>query len=290
MRRATRQFRWKILQISILWQINCMVRPTLQIASNCMRRATRQFRWKILQISILWQINCMVRPTLQITSNCIRHTTRQFRWKILQISILWQINCMVRPTLQITSNCIRRATRQFRWKILQISILWQINCMVRPTLQITSNCSAGNNFSLFTGHMSFQIFILVGHLTNWTGHNLLTDNTLKKIAQDVLVRCSVIVSDHNVKLAGHSQILVGQCPMTDFYFQHWNCIRRATRQFRWKIPQISILWQINCMVRPTLQITSNCMRRATRQFRWKILQISILQYDKWTAWLDLHVL
>ena len=75
--------------------------------------------------------------------------------------------------------------------------------------------SAGNNFSLFTGHMSFQIFILVGHLTNWTGHNLLTDNTLKKITQDVLVRCSVIVSDHNVKLAGHFQNLVGQCPMTD---------------------------------------------------------------------------
>ena len=51
--------------------------------------------------------------------------------------------------------------------------------------------------------MSFQIFLLVGHLTNWTGHNLLTDNTLKKRIQDVLVTCSVIVSDHNVKLAGH---------------------------------------------------------------------------------------
>ena len=50
--------------------------------------------------------------------------------------------------------------------------------------------------------MSFQIFLLVGHLTNWTGHNLLTDNTLKKRTQDVLVTCSVIVSDHNVKLAG----------------------------------------------------------------------------------------
>ena len=84
--------------------------------------------------------------------------------------------------------------------------------------------SAGNNFSLFTGHMSFQIFILVGHLTNWTGHHLLTDNTLKKITQDVLVRCSVIVSDHNVKLAGHFQNLVGQCPMTDCYFQHWYII------------------------------------------------------------------
>ena len=82
--------------------------------------------------------------------------------------------------------------------------------------------SAGNNFSLFRGHMSCQIFILVGHLTNWTGHHLLTDNTLKKITQDVLVRCSVIVSDHNLKLAGHFQNLVGQCPMTDCYFQHWS--------------------------------------------------------------------
>ena len=35
-----------------------------------------------------------------------------------------------------------------------------------------------------------------------TRHNLLTDNTLKKITQDVLVRCSVIASDNNVKLAG----------------------------------------------------------------------------------------
>ena len=69
--------------------------------------------------------------------------------------------------------------------------------------------------------MSFQIFLLVGHLTNWTGHNLLTDNTLKKRTQDVLVSCSVIVSDHNVKLAGHFQNLVGQCPMTDCYFQHF---------------------------------------------------------------------
>ena len=80
--------------------------------------------------------------------------------------------------------------------------------------------SAGNNFSLFRGHMSFQIFLLIGHLTNWTGHNLLTDNTFEEKPQDVLVTCSVIVSDHNVKLAGHFQNLVGQCPMTDCYFQH----------------------------------------------------------------------
>ena len=84
--------------------------------------------------------------------------------------------------------------------------------------------------------MSFQIFILVGHLTNWTGHNLLTDNTLKKITQDVLVTCSVIVSDHNVKLAGHFQNLVGQCPMTDCYFQHCrrspdNVLKRGEVEF-----------------------------------------------------------
>ena len=92
--------------------------------------------------------------------------------------------------------------------------------------------SAGNNFSLFTGHMSFQIFILVGHLTNWTGHHLLTDNTLKKITEDVLVRCSVIVSDHNVKLAGHFQNLVGQCPMTDCYFQHCKYIISCGGSYR----------------------------------------------------------
>ena len=56
--------------------------------------------------------------------------------------------------------------------------------------------------------MSFQIFLLVGHLTNCIGHNLLTDNTLKKRTQDALVTCSVIVSDHNVKLAGHFQKLL----------------------------------------------------------------------------------
>ena len=33
--------------------------------------------------------------------------------------------------------------------------------------------SAGNNFSLFTGHMSSQIFLLVGHFANcWTGQSI----------------------------------------------------------------------------------------------------------------------
>ena len=54
--------------------------------------------------------------------------------------------------------------------------------------------SAGNNFSFFTGHMSFQVFLLVRHFRNWIRNNLLTDSTLKKITQDVLLSCLVIVS------------------------------------------------------------------------------------------------
>ena len=71
--------------------------------------------------------------------------------------------------------------------------------------------------------MSFQIFLLVGHLTNWTRQ--------KKRTQDVLVTSAAIVSDHNVKLAGHFQDLFGQCQMTDCYFQHW-CYNICDRDFR----------------------------------------------------------
>ena len=35
----------------------------------------------------------------------------------------------------------------------------------------------------------------------------------------VSVTCSAIMSDQNVKLTRHIQSLVGQCPMTDCYFQ-----------------------------------------------------------------------
>ena len=31
-------------------------------------------------------------------------------------------------------------------------------------------CSAGNNFSYLAGHVSFQVFILVGHITKLVGH------------------------------------------------------------------------------------------------------------------------
>ena len=56
--------------------------------------------------------------------------------------------------------------------------------------------------------------------TSWNGHNSLTDNTLKKITQDVMVRCLVIMSYHNAKLARHFQNLVGQCAVSDCCFQH----------------------------------------------------------------------
>ena len=52
---------------------------------------------------------------------------------------------------------------------------------------------------------------------------IMTDNTLKEITQDVLVRCSVLTSDHNAKLARHFQNLVGQCLVTKCYFQHCCC-------------------------------------------------------------------
>ena len=86
------------------------------------------------------------------------------------------------------------------------------------------------NFSLFTRHVSFQIFLLIGHFTNLTRHNyLLTENTSRKISQGLLVSCSVIVCDNNMKLAGHFQNLVGQYPMTACYFQH--CIIILTNKF-----------------------------------------------------------
>ena len=86
---------------------------------------------------------------------------------------------------------------------------------VRMMLFLT-NSSAGNNFSLFTGHLSFQIFLLVGHFTNWTRHNLLTDNISKKVTQDALVRCTVIMYNYHVKLAKHFPNLVGHCPLTNY--------------------------------------------------------------------------
>jgi len=57
-----------------------------------------------------------------------------------------------------------------------------------------------------TSH-NFDPFSNVSNQILWMDNNL------------VLVKCSDIMSDHNVKLAGHIQNLVVQCPMTDCYFQ-----------------------------------------------------------------------
>ena len=76
---------------------------------------------------------------------------------------------------------------------------------------------AGNNFCLFTRHNVLfwsDKFLQIG-----SPHLLTDNNNLKKITQDVLVRCLVIASDNNVTPAGYFQNLVGQCPLTDCYFQ-----------------------------------------------------------------------
>ena len=107
--------------------------------------------------------------------------------------------------------------------------------------------SAEKKFSLFTGHMSFQIILLIRHFTNWIKHNLLTDNTLMKISQDVLVRCLVTVSNHNVKLATHFQNLVSDRPifpalyMALFFFQHLSSLESQILESHWLISRLPAL-------------------------------------------------
>ena len=54
---------------------------------------------------------------------------------------------------------------------VRFAILWgdwsikQKNCAI-----LAIKHSAGNNFSPLTGHVSFEIYSLVGHLINFTGH------------------------------------------------------------------------------------------------------------------------
>ena len=167
--------------------------------------------------------------------------------------------------------------------ISSTTIKWHQQKSETITHAFTMKClvnSAGNNFSLFTGHMSFQIFFLVGHLTNCTGHNLLTDKTLKKITQDVLVRCSVIVSNHNVKLARHFQNLVGQCPMTDCYFQHW--VKYYSWHFWIQKTQLQIHVKLNCLDLGSLltfPVFSYIVRFACLHFT--AVSISKQQYLSW---------
>lgn len=55
-------------------------------------------------------------------------------------------------------------------------IMWKGTCSVTRG----SMLSAGNNFSSLAGHVSFQIFISVGHLINLTGHQLHKEKKLSR--------------------------------------------------------------------------------------------------------------
>ena len=63
------------------------------------------------------------------------------------------------------------------------------------------------------------ITINVKSFNNVSNQILWMNNNFTGRSQNVLAKCSDMMSDHNVKLAGHIQNLVGQCPMTECYFQ-----------------------------------------------------------------------
>ncbi|XP_015770330.1 PREDICTED: uncharacterized protein LOC107348781 [Acropora digitifera] len=56
---------------------------------------------------------------------------------------------------------------------------------------------------LCRSYKSFQIFLLAGNFTNWTGHNLLTCETLKKITQDVLEPKKEDVDEHIINISSY---------------------------------------------------------------------------------------
>jgi len=90
--------------------------------------------------------------------------------------------------------------------VVAIMVAFECRCVFscRPEFLATKD----KNFSRSGDHIgrNFEPFSNVSNQILWMGNNL------------VLVKCSDIMSDH-VKLAGHIQNLVGQCPMTDCYFQ-----------------------------------------------------------------------
>ena len=67
----------------------------------------------------------------------------------------------------------------------------------------------------------FSIQTLILRLGDLRSNQILwMDNNFKGRRQNVLVKCSDIMTEHNVKLAGHIQNLVRQCLMIDCYFRH----------------------------------------------------------------------
>ena len=77
-----------------------------------------------------------------------------------------------------------------------------------------NQCSAGNNFSLCTEHSDvlFTVTFLwsgIFYKINLSGQNLLSDNSwkIRQLKMCLGDGSKVIMSDHNVKLAGHFQNL-----------------------------------------------------------------------------------
>ena len=106
--------------------------------------------------------------------------------------------------------------------MLTVNYVYMLQFIIRWYPRFVSQLSAANIFSLFTGQCPLKSSFGHEFFTNCTGHTLLTNNTVKKITQDVLVRYSVIVSRHNAKSTGHFPNLVEQCPVTDCYSKHSN--------------------------------------------------------------------
>ena len=86
-------------------------------------------------------------------------------------------------------------------------------------------------------HSKVEIYIIVNNEQNesYAGLQIISWSDKTKLWSDgflcivaekwfMIKNCPDIMSDHNWDFVGHEQILVGQCPMTDCYFQPciWN--------------------------------------------------------------------
>ena len=83
----------------------------------------------------------------------------------------------------------------------------------------------------------------------------------------VSLKCSDIVSDQNVKLVGHIQNLVGQCPMTDCYFQLWNIVKEGKPRF--------LFWLLNSNEQATVA-------HVGKHPNWGILKV--FEADIFVSW------
>ena len=68
-------------------------------------------------------------------------------------------------------------------------------------------------------HLCFMRSMLIKYSANNLSKQVSQIDYMLENKSVVSLKCSHIVSNQNVKLVGHIQNLVGQCPMTDCYFQ-----------------------------------------------------------------------